>query len=202
MSGFWRAREPLVLASRSEIRRTLLENAGIPVEVVPADIDERGIESEAKVRDPTEAAMLLACEKAAAISRRMPGRWVLGADQTLALGARRLSKPADRQAAAAQLTALRGRSHSLHAAAALVQNGETKFAHVDSATLTMRHFPDAFLDLYLTAVGDAACSSVGGYQLEGRGVLLFDRIEGDHFTILGLPLLPLLAGLRELGLML
>ena len=131
----------------------------------------------------------------------MPGRFVLGADQTLALGERRFSKASDRAGARIQLAALRGRMHVLHSAIAVARDGNILFEHVDAARLTMRAFSDAFLESYLDTVGNAAFGSVGGYQLEGPGIQLFEKVEGDHSTILGLPLLPLLAWLRELGLL-
>ena len=128
-----------------------------------------------------------------------PGQLVLGADQTLARGATRFSKPANRAAAVEQLRALRGRTHELNSALALARDGEVLFDCVDTARLTMRDFSDRFLDDYLEMAGEAAMTSVGAYQLEGLGIHLFERIEGDHFTILGLPLLPLLAYLRQNG---
>ncbi len=197
----WRARTPLVLASRSEIRRRILADAGLPVEVQPADIDERTVEAEARTADPAKVARLLARAKARAVAAKFPGRLVLGADQTLALGAQRFSKPENREAAAAQLRALRGKTHRLHSAIALVQDGALHFEQQAYADLTMRDFSDAFISDYLEAAGSAVCSSVGGYQLEGAGIQLFARIEGDYFTILGLPLLPLLDFLRREGLL-
>ena len=127
----------------------------------------------------------------------MPGRVVLGADQTLALGEERFGKPKERADAANQLRRLRGKTHALHSALALVRDGNVLFDCVDTARLTMRDFSDRFLDDYLDMAGDSAMSSVGGYQLEGIGIHLFERVEGDYFTILGLPLLPLLAFLRQ-----
>jgi septum formation protein len=195
----WLADRPLVLASSSKARRMVLEAAGIPVECIPADIDERGIEAAAGAIGPGEAAGLLALEKARAISVQQPGRLVLGADQTLALGERRFSKPIDRAAAHAQLLVLRGQTHALHAAVACVRDSETVFAHREVARLTMRNFSEPFLDSYIEAAGDAVTASVGAYQVEGLGLQLFERIDGDHFTILGLPLLPVLDFLRRDG---
>ena len=195
----WLADRPLVLASKSEIRRALLADAGIPVDVSPADIDERGIEQRATTRDAGDIALVLARAKAQAIAARLPGRLVLGADQTLALGERRFSKPADRAAARDQLKALRGQTHELHTAVALARDGAIAFEHREAAGLTMRAFSDGFLESYLDAMGGAVTASVGGYQLEKAGVQLFERIDGDHFVILGLPLVALLAYLRRAG---
>ena len=195
----WLADQPLVLASRSDVRGKMLAAAGRWFEIRPADVDERAIEAEAGSPDPVATAQLLARAKASAVSRERPAQLVLGADQTLARGSERFSKPADRAAAADQLRRLRGSSHELHSAIALVRGGEVLFEHADSARLTMRDFGDNFIATYLDAAGTAASASVGGYQLEGIGVHLFERVEGDYFTILGLPLLPLLAYLRQNG---
>jgi septum formation protein len=195
----WLAGEPLVLASKSAIRHALLRDAGVPVEVQPADIDERTIEQRSPARDAGELAALLAREKARTIAARLPGRLVLGADQTLALGERRFSKPDDRAGARAQLEALRGRTHELHTAVALVRESTIVFEHREVARLTMRAFSDSFLESYLDAVGAAVTASVGGYQLERIGIQLFERIEGEHFVILGLPLVALLQYLRQAG---
>ena len=199
MTTLWRAASPLVLGSKSQVRRHLLEAAGIAVEVRPADVDERAIEAAAPHLGPGAVAALLAREKALRVAAALPGRLVVGADQTLALGDRRFTKPADRDGARAQLATLAGRSHALHAAVAVVCDGAILFEAVDRARLTMRALSDEFLARYLDAAGDAVTASVGGYQLEGLGVQLFETIEGDHFTILGLPLLPLLAFLRAHG---
>jgi len=193
--ALWIAAEPLVLASKSMSRLALLVGAGIAVEVLPADIDERGIE--AKASDAGAAAVLLAREKSRAVAAQRPGRLVLGADQTLALGARRFSKPADRAGAADQLRALRGKTHALHSALAVMRDNEMLYEHADVARLTMRMFTDQFLEQYLDSASDTVTSSVGAYQLEKAGIQLFERIEGDYFTILGLPLLPLLDFLRR-----
>jgi septum formation protein len=195
----WLSRDPLVLASRSTARHAMLEAAGIPIEIVVADIDERGIESRAAPPNASEAAQLLAREKAKAIATRLPGRFVVGADQTLALGRARFTKPADRAAAYEQLRTLSGRTHELHSAVAVGRDGRIIFTHVDIAKLSMRALSDRFLDNYLDVAGNAVCQSVGGYQLERLGAQLFERIEGDYFTILGLPLLPLLTFLRREG---
>jgi septum formation protein len=195
----WLAGEPLVLASKSAIRHALLRDAGVPVEVQPADIDERTIEQQSPASDAGELAALLAREKARTIAARLPGRLVLGADQTLALGERRFSKPGDRTGARAQLAALRGRTHELHTAVALMRESTIVFEHREVARLTMRAFSDSFLESYLDAVGAAVTASVGGYQLERIGIQLFERIEGEHFVILGLPLVALLQYLRQAG---
>jgi septum formation protein len=199
MTPLWRAAGPLVLASRSAPRRAMLEAAGLPIETSMPDVDERAVEAAAGPRDPAETALLLAREKAGAVTRHRPGRLVIGADQTLALGPQRFDKPRDRDAARAQLRALSGNTHQLHSAVAVVRDAEVLFAAVDTASLTMRRLSDAFLDAYFDAVGSAVTESVGAYQLEKLGIHLFERIEGDHFTILGLPLLKLIAFLRKDG---
>ena len=195
----WIASQPLVLASRSDIRGKILAAAGLRFGIRPAQIDERATEAKAGGLDAAQAAALLARTKANAVAATQTGHLVLGADQTLALGDTRFSKPANRTAAAQQLRALRGQTHALHSALALVEDGKVLVELVDTARLTMRDFSDRFLDDYLDMAGDAALGSVGGYQLEGIGIHLFERVEGDYFTILGLPLLPLLAYLRQRG---
>jgi septum formation protein len=192
----WLAPQPLILASKSAARRAVLEGAGLPIEIAPADIDERAVEQGAP-GGAGEIAMLLAREKAKAVGEQKPGRVVLGADQTLALGAQRFTKPVDRASAGAQLAALRGKTHELHSAVAVVRDNVVLFAEVEVARLTMRDFSDDFLDAYLDQMGPAVMTSVGGYQVEGPGIQLFEKIEGDHFTILGLPLWRLLAFLRH-----
>ena len=197
--SLWLLSDPLVLASSSVIRRAVLEAAGIPVEVRPAELDERAIEAQAATASPSEVALLLAHAKASAVAARMPGRIILGADQTLALKALRFSKPTDRAAARQQLLVLRGRTHDLNSAFAVVRDQNLLHGGAEVARLTMRTFSDEFLDHYLDEAADAITGSVGGYQLERVGIHLFDKIEGDHFTILGLPLLPLLAFFRRQG---
>jgi septum formation protein len=196
---FWRERDPLVLASRSSARRALLEAAGIPLEVDPADLDERALERSASSLVRGAVAQFLSREKAAAVSRARPGRLVLAADQVASLGAERFSKPADQAMARAQLSMLSGRSHELHSAITFAQDETVLFEHVAVARLTMRPLSEAFLDAYLDAAGSAATASVGGYQVEGLGIQLFERIEGDYFTVLGLPLIPALDFLRRRG---
>jgi septum formation protein len=197
---FWSAPAPLILASKSLARRTMLSAAGIPIEIVHAQIDERAIERTlGEKRDPDELALLLSWEKASAVSFNLPSRIVVGADQTLAMGSVRFNKPADRDEARAQLRMLRGQSHTLQSAVTLVQDGSVLFKVVDTARLRMRNFSDKFLEEYLEAAGPSVTQSVGGYQLEKLGVHLFERVEGDYFTILGMPLLPLLAFLRQQG---
>ena len=188
-----------MLASKSAIRRTLLETAGVPIEVCPADIDERGLEAKAPLQAPVAIAALAGAGKSLRCRRSRPGRLVLGADQMLSLDGARFSKPADRAAARDQLRSLSGRTHELYSAIAFVQDGAVLFEHVGVARLTMRAFSDRFLDDYLDAVGDAATASVGAYQLEGLGIQLFERIDGDYFTVLGLPLMTALDFLRRHG---
>src|ERR1051326_2853672 len=197
--SLWRGGSPLVLASASPIRRSLLEAAGIPVEAVPAELDERAVEAQSSHTGPNACAVLLACAKARKGAGARPGRLVAGADQILALEGRRFSKPRDRADARAQLLALAGRTHDLHCAVALVRDGAVLFERADRAALTMRAFSTQFLDSYLDAAGSAVTMSVGGYQVEGPGIQLFERIEGDHFGILGLPLVPLLGFFRREG---
>jgi len=193
----WLERQPLVLASKSDVRGKILAAAGLRFEIRPAHIDERAVEAKAGVSDAAGVARLLARSKAEAVSATRPGQLVLGADQTLARGAARFSKPSDRDQASEQLRALRGRTHELHSAVALVRDGALLFDCVDTARLTMRDISDRFLSDYLDMAGDAALHSVGAYQLEGIGIHLFEKVEGDYFTILGLPLMPLLEFLRE-----
>jgi septum formation protein len=193
----WRGKYPLVLASQSRARQTLLANAGVAFEAIPADIDERQIQAASGLSAPGEIASDLARRKALAVSLDQAGKIVVGADQTLAVGARLFSKPADRTQAAEQLRVLAGRSHELHSAVAVARDGKILFETLSIAHMTMRRLSEAEIDAYLDEAGEAVVTSVGAYQLEGLGVHLFERIAGDHFTILGLPLLPLLAFLRS-----
>ena len=193
----------LILASRSAARRAMLTAAGVTHEAVAAGVDEDAVKA-ALVGEGADARRLadaLAELKAVKISRRYPLDWVLGCDQTLARDDGRLfDKPADRADAADQLRALRGRKHRLTSAAVLAQGGVPVWRHIGVATLTMRDFSDAFLEQYLDVEWPAIAGCVGCYRLEGVGIQLFSRVEGDHFTVLGLPLLALLDQLRVLGL--
>jgi septum formation protein len=197
----WRGPQRLILASQSRARHMLLGNAGIAFEAVPADIDERVIQKNSGLSAPGEIAGLLAREKASFISSKNPGRYVVGADQTLALGDCLFSKPVGRAQAADQLRLLAGQTHELHSAVTVARDGEMLFSDVSIARMTMRQLSGEEIQTYLDAAGVAVTTSVGAYQLEGLGVHLFERIEGDHFTILGLPLMPLLAYLRGQGLL-
>jgi septum formation protein len=193
----WQGNERLVLASQSRARQLLLANAGIDFETIPADIDERAAQQSAGLSAPADIAALLARAKAVAVSIKKPARYVVGADQTLALGQRLFNKPSGRAEAAEQLRGLAGRTHELNSAVAVAHGGEIVFVHVALARMTVRPLNEVEIEAYLDRAGQAVTSSVGAYQLEGLGVHLFERIEGDHFTILGLPLLPLLAFLRS-----
>ena len=191
--------ERLILASKSAARRAMLEGAGVPFSVQVADVDEDAVKA---THDPADAAGLaieLARVKALAVSRHDPEAWVLGGDQTLAFAGGVVSKASSMTAARAQLAAMRGRGHPLHSAAALARNGQVVWSGVDTVTLRVRDFSDAFLDAYLAAEGDGLLTSVGSYRLEGMGAQLFEAVEGDYFTVLGLPLWPVLAELRRAG---
>lgn len=193
--------EAIVLASGSPFRRKMLEDAGLAVEAVPAGIDERAVEAAVAGSGvtPQELASILAEAKALDVCERMPGRLVLGADQTLSLGDAVLHKPADMEEARRRLLLLSGKTHELNSAVVLARDGVALWRHVGVARLTMRPLDPAFVGRHLSRVGDKALSSVGAYQIEGEGIQLFEAVEGDHFTIVGLPLMPLLAELRTLG---
>lgn len=195
--SLWCGKSPLILASQSSARKMLLANAGLEFQAMTADIDERGIQADSGLSNPREIALLLAREKAKAVSAGHSGSYVIGADQTLALGERLFNKPAGRPEAMAQLRDLAGKCHALNSAVAVAYDGKIIFEDVSVARMTMRQINEAELSAYLDAAGVAVTTSVGAYQFEGLGVHLFERIEGDHFTILGLPLLPLLAFLRR-----
>ena len=191
----------LILASQSQTRKTLLEQAGLRFSTEPAALDERTLETEAVEggADARDVALLLAQKKAQAVSANHPGAIVIGADQTLALGTELLHKSSDRAAAAAQLDHLRGKAHRLHAAVTLVRDGVLIWSDIQTAELVMREFSEAERDDVLDREGDAILTSVGGYRLEGPSIRLFETVTGDYFTILGLPLLPLLAALRSIA---
>ena len=196
-------RHDLILASASISRRRLLEAAGLSFRVVPADIDEaalkRSLMSDKSTARGNAVAEALARAKAEAVSRRVPGALVIGADQVLALGEELFDKPPDLAAARAQLMRLRGKTHQLLSAASLAVAGKSMWQLTETATLTMRAFSPDALDRYLASAGASVTRSVGAYEIEGPAIQLFERIEGDYFTILGLPLLPLLAELRTRG---
>lgn len=193
----------LILGSTSASRRRMLASAGIVLEAVASDVDEVALRAElersGRAASPEAVARALAAAKAEAVSRQHPDALVIGADQVLALGARIFEKPGDLAQARAQLGELRGRRHVLVSAVVLAKAGQSVWAHAETASLAMRAFSDAFLDRYLASAGPVVCQSVGAYQLEGLGAQLFERIEGDYFTILGLPLIALLAELRAHG---
>jgi septum formation protein len=200
--SLWHDDRPLLLASTSKTRLKLLQDISLPVETQGADVDERNIETglQKDGADPVQVALALARAKAFDVAQKNPGRWIVGADQTLALGAEQFHKPSSIEGARNHLQRLRGKTHQLHSAIVCVNGGREVFAHVESAHLTMRNFGDDFLEAYLAAAGSVVMQSVGAYQLEGLGIHLFDKVEGDHSTILGLPLLPLLAFFRQAGL--
>lgn len=196
----WSGEAPLVLASGSVIRRALLESVEIPLQIAPADLDERSIEHGLRTRSAQDVAAQLSAAKALSVSQSFAGQYVLGADQTLAVAASQLHKPRDRHEAARHLERLSGRAHQLHSGLALAINGHVIWTHVETATLHMRMLSAAFIHDYLETAGDTVLSSVGAYQIEGLGMHLFDKIEGDHTTIMGMPLLPLLRQFRNMGL--
>jgi septum formation protein len=189
-----------VLASKSPTRHAVLEGAGVPFEAAGSGVDEAAAKARLLERGagPRQVAEALAQEKALAVSRTRP-ELVIGADQTLEFQGRLYDKAETVADARARLATLRGAPHQLHSAVVVARGGETVWRETESATLTMRAFSDAFLDDYLAAEGEAALGSVGCYRLEGLGVQLFERIEGDYFTILGLPLMGLLDLLRREG---
>ncbi len=189
--------ERLILASKSAARRAILTEAGVPFTVQVADVDEDALKAPGV--DPAALAVELARAKALAVSRHDADAWVLGADQTLAFDGGLVSKAPTLETARERLIAMRGRSHQLHSGAALARNGQVVWSGVDTVEMKMRDFSDAFLDAYLAAEGAALLACVGSYRLEGLGSQLFEAVEGDYFTVLGLPLWPVLAELRRAG---
>lgn len=203
MIGFLQSgRPPLILASGSKIRAQLLAGAGLAFIVEPPGLDESAMRQAIGgegVLEAQDVAEVLARAKAEAVSELAPSAFVIGADQVLAFGDRILSKPDSMEAARAQLLDLSGKSHTLHTAAAVAKGGEVVWSHSGASTLRMRKLTPEFIGRYLAAAGEEVLSSVGSYQLEGVGIELFDKIDGDYFSILGLPLLPLLDALRREG---
>ncbi len=193
--------EKIVLASTSPFRKALLENAGLDVETVPSNLDERALEAplQESGASPEDVALVLAQAKAVDVSERRPDALVLGCDQTLSLGDAVFHKPADMEGARRHLLSLSGKTHHLNSAAVLARNGKVLWQHVGIASLTMRELSPAFIGRHLAHVGKKVLGSVGAYQIEGEGIQLFEKIEGDYFTIVGLPLLAVLAELRRLG---
>jgi len=191
----------IILASGSPFRKALLTNAGIAFDAIPADVDERALEAplEGTGATPEDVASILAEAKAIDVSESHPGALVIGCDQTLSLGDRVFHKPRDKEDARRHLLDLSGKTHQLNSAVVLVRDGKTLWRNVSIARLTMRKLDPAFIGRHLARVGEKALSSVGAYQIEGEGIQLFEKIDGDYFTIVGLPLLPLLAELRGLG---
>ncbi|MBC7986389.1 MAG: septum formation protein Maf [Sphingomonadaceae bacterium] len=191
----------LILASQSAARCAMLAAAEVPHEAMASGVDEEAAKASlsAEGLSPRDLADALAELKAVKLSARFPDAMVLGCDQVAAIDEEALGKPGDREAASAQLGKLRGATHAQHSAAVIAEGGRPVWRHVDTAKLTMRDFSDGFLEEYLDAEWPTIGGCAGGYRLEGRGVQLFARIEGSHFTILGLPLLPLLDYLRERG---
>lgn len=193
------AHAPLVLASQSASRLAMLEAGGVRYEAVPAAIDERALEDQLSSRDPASIATLLAEAKAAAVAAQMPERLVLGSDSLVTVDGRRFDKPSSREQAAEHLALFSGKILELHSAAALLRGGEVLWRHTDVARLHVRELSAGFIETYLDLEWPAVGACVGVFRIEGRGVQLFERIEGDYFTILGMPLMPVLAALREHG---
>jgi septum formation protein len=191
----------LILASKSQARIALMSNAGLAFDTAPAEVCETTLKTDRLAQNATPAVIAadLADAKAIAVSNRYPTALVLGADQTLDLDGRLFDKPADVKEARAQLLTLRGRAHQLHAAVSLASGGAVIWRTLETATLHVRAFSDAFLADYLAVEADEIIHCVGAYRLEGLGAQLFERIEGDYFTILGLPLLSVLESLRSMG---
>lgn len=193
---------PLVLASRSPYRAAMLANAGLDFEPRAAGLDERAVEAPLleSGMDGADIAAILALAKAQDVSSRLPGRHVIGSDQTLSLDGQLLHKPEDMEEARRRLLQLSGRAHHLNSAVCIVRDGDMLWSHVEVCTIRFRDLSPAFVGRHLARVGEAALGSVGAYQIEGLGVQLFDSMEGDFFSIMGLPLLPLLAALRQFDL--
>jgi len=192
----------LILASKSASRRAMLDAAGVAYEAVPADLDERGVEVGLAGATPGEVAEALSVAKAAAVAAQHPGALVLGSDSLVVAGGRRFDKPRSVEEAAEHLRFFSGRVMELHSAAALVRDGGCEWSHASVARLHVRALSDDFIAHYLSLEWPAISHTVGAFRIEGPGVQLFDSIEGDQFTVLGMPLLPLLGALREAGVLL
>ena len=190
---------PLILASKSASRRAMLDAAGVQYEAVPADIDERAVEAGLSGAAPGEIAEALAVAKAAAVAQLHPQALVLGSDSLVVAAGRRFDKPKSREEAAEHLRFFSGKVMELHSAAALLRNGGCEWSHASTARLQVRDLSGEFIEHYLALEWPAIGYTVGAFRIEGLGVQLFDRIEGDQFTVLGMPLLPLLGALREAG---
>ncbi|MGH6762207.1 MAG: Maf-like protein [Phyllobacterium sp.] len=192
---------PIILASKSPFRAAILKNAGLEFTVAASQIDERAVEAalEDSGSTPEDLALVLAEAKAQDVSERYPDAVVIGSDQTLSLGDEVFHKPGDMEAARAHLLRLSGKTHHLNSAVVIARRGETLWRHVSVARMTMRTLDPGFIGRHLARTGSVVLQSVGAYQFEGEGAQLFERIDGDYFTIVGLPLLPLLAELRSLG---
>lgn len=189
----------IVLASASRARQNLLRSAGLKFEVLSSNVDEAVVKAALGDADPADVAEVLARAKAEDVARRVDARVVIGADQVLGLGDQVFDKPEDMAAARAQLLALKGAKHQLHSAVVVIEDDDVRWVHVDTVDVTMRDYSPAFVGRYLSATGDQALASVGCYQLEGLGAQLIEKVTGDYFTVLGLPLLPLLAELRQMN---
>ncbi len=196
-------RREIILASGSGIRRQLLASAGVLFSVVPADVDESVLRAamtqESDCVEPADVAMALARVKAESVSRLHPEALVIGADQVLWMASKMYEKPVNLIEARDHLDRFRGRTHELHSAVVIAEHGQATWGTVEVAHMTMRAFSDAFLDAYIARAGERICKSVGAYEYEGLGLQLFDHVAGDYFTILGLPMMPLLADLRRRG---
>lgn len=191
----------IILASKSTARQAMLQRAGIDCTAIASDFDERAVEAALAALPPYEHALQLALGKAQAVSNHHPEAYVIGADQLLVCEGQMLHKAANLDELRDKLKYLRGKTHQLISAVVIVQAGQGVWQHVEAAQLTMRNFSDVFLEQYIEERGQAVLSSVGGYHYEGAGLQLFENIQGDYYTILGMPLLELMKGLRKLGMM-